>query len=131
MLGFTINLPKSHLFSSFSTKMSDLWAVPLKEVRKELFHPVDQDNKDSSDMLEKLLTIVCRAWIDELVDPNKATFQFLSESESEVCWRGCPTRVKKTLLGAMAVNDLAESSSIGATSHVQAWEELIYRALPQ
>jgi len=61
---------------------SDLWAVPLKEVRKQLFHPVGQDNKDSSDMLEKLSTIAYQAWIDELVGPSKATFQFLSESKS-------------------------------------------------
>ena len=54
---------------------SNSWAVPLKEMRKELFHPVDQANKDITGILEQMSTIACQAWIDKLVDEKKATFQ--------------------------------------------------------
>ena len=33
---------------------SDSVAMPSKEVRQELFNPVDQDNKDSAEFLETL-----------------------------------------------------------------------------
>ncbi|KAL7537517.1 hypothetical protein ACHAXR_007880 [Thalassiosira sp. AJA248-18] len=98
---------------------SDSWAVPLKEVRRELFHPRDQDNKDSTEMLEILAKIACQAWIDELLDPKEAAFQYLSESKSEYSYEYCPEEMKEALLGAMAVNDLAESSFAGVTAQVQ------------
>jgi hypothetical protein len=47
-------------------------AVPLKEMRRELFHPTDKDNKDSMPLLENLTAIAARAWIDELLDPKKS-----------------------------------------------------------
>ena len=40
---------------------SDAWAVPLKEVMWELFHPKDQDNKESSGLLQDIAKIACQA----------------------------------------------------------------------
>jgi len=98
---------------------SDSWAVPLKEVRRELFSPSDQDNKDSTPLLETLAKIACQAWIKELLDPRKKTLQYLSVSGSKYCWQNCPEEAKKALLGALAVNDLAESSFAGLTAQLQ------------
>ncbi len=61
--------------SSSATK-----ALPLKELRKELFHPTDQDNKDSTPLLEELTVVAAEAWITELIDPNKATYRLMYES---------------------------------------------------
>jgi hypothetical protein len=36
-------------------------AVPLKEMRRELFHPIDKDNKDSTPLLENLTAIAAQA----------------------------------------------------------------------
>ena len=48
-------------------------------LHQELFHPIDQDNKDSMEMLEKLAKVAVARWIEELLDPTKSTYRFLSE----------------------------------------------------
>jgi hypothetical protein len=40
-------------------------------MRRELFHPTDKDNKDSTPLLENLTAIAAQAWIDELLDPKE------------------------------------------------------------
>jgi hypothetical protein len=80
---------------------------------------MDKDNKDSTPLFENITAIAARAWIDELLDPKKATFQYLSESGSDYCWSHCSDEVKTELMGKMAVNDRAESSFAGATAQIQ------------
>ena len=65
---------KNNYFNSTST--TD--AVPLKEIRKELLCPTDQDNKDSTQMLEDLGFLAIIFCVKELLDPNKATYSFMS-----------------------------------------------------
>ena len=48
--------------------------MPLKELHKELFHPTGQDNKDSTQMLEKLGVVAVTRWLVELIDPTNATY---------------------------------------------------------
>jgi hypothetical protein len=67
-------------------------------MRRELFHPTDEDNKDSMPLLENLTAIAAQAWIDELLDPKKATFQYLSESGLDYCWSNCSDEVKTALM---------------------------------
>jgi hypothetical protein len=59
------------------------------------------------------------AWIDKLLDPKKATFQYLSESGSDYCWSKCSDEVEIALIGKMAVNNRAESSFAGVTAQIQ------------
>ena len=73
---------KAHLHRQFHVTKprkddeSDSWAVSLKEVRQELFHPKDQDNKENLGLLEDLVKVACQMlWSDELVGRTKATFQ--------------------------------------------------------
>ncbi len=94
-------------------------AVLLKEMCGELFRPMDKDNKDSTPLLENLIAIAAQAWIDELFDPKKATFQYLSESGSDYCWSHYLDEVKMALMGKMAVNDRAKSSFAGIKAQMQ------------
>ena len=116
---------KEYLTRQFEKKKTSYFAstrakaVPLKELRKELFHPSDEDNKDSTSMLEIVAVIASKAWVKELLDESKATFPFMSVSKSEYSWEYCSAEVKEALLGIMAVNDLAESSFAGVTAQVQ------------
>ena len=107
---------KTAYFESHGAK-----AVPLKELRKELFHPADQDNKASTPMLEKLALVAANAWVSELVDESKATSLFMSYLKGEMSWDICSDEVKQALLGEMAVNDLAESSFAGVTAMIQVY----------
>ena len=50
---------------------------PLKELLKELFTPVDQDNKDTTKILENLAVVAVERWIDELLDPTKVTYMLM------------------------------------------------------
>ena len=68
---------KDYMFHQFNLKKqqrvkeSDSWAIPLLELRRELFYPKDSDNKGSCGLLEKLAKIAGQAWIRELLDPKK------------------------------------------------------------
>ena len=86
-----IDPPKFQAFIDyeFKNKMSEFVqasqtkAVPLKELIKELFAPTNQDNQDSTQMLENIAAIGIQALIDELEDQSKATYKYLSISGSK------------------------------------------------
>ena len=107
---------KTEYVEASSTK-----AVPLKELIKEIFHPVDEDNRDSTEMLENLAGIGIAALIAELEDEKKATHKDLSISGTEFSYEHCPDDVKKAMIGKMASNDLAKSSFAGVTAQVQCY----------
>ena len=93
----------------------------LKELCRELFHPSDQDNKESTALLEDLAVVAAEAWIGELVDPTKGTWQFMSDSEGEYSYEHSSDTLKEAMLGVVAVNDLAESSFAGVTAQVEVY----------
>ena len=51
----------------------------LKEFLKELFTPVDQDNKDTITILENLAVVAAERWIEELLDPTKVPYMLMSK----------------------------------------------------
>ena len=53
-------------------------AFPLKELLKELFTPVDQDNHDNTPILENLSVVAADRWIEELLEPTKVTYMLMS-----------------------------------------------------
>lgn len=57
----------------------------------------------------------------ELLDSKKATFKYLSVSDSEVCYKNVSEQTKKSCIGCKATNDEAESALGGATQQVQAY----------
>ena len=70
---------KTNYFNSTSTTKS----VSLKEIRKELFSPTNQDNKDITQMLEDLGVVAATRWVQELLDPKKATYILMYEYGAE------------------------------------------------
>ena len=108
-----------HQKTSYFNDASKIKAVPLMELRKELFTPTDQDNKDSTPMLEELVVVAATRWIEELLDTTKATYPLMSVSGGEYSWDGSSDNLKKAFLGMMAVNDLAESAFAGVTAQLQ------------
>ena len=114
----------THIFEEKTTRYfacpaSAPKAVPMNEIRRELFFPTDQDNKDSTPMLEELAAVASQAWITELTDKTKGTWQFMSESGGDYSFEHSSDELKKALHGVVAVNDLAESSFAGLTAQVQ------------
>ena len=59
------------------------------------------------------------AIIAELRNSKKATYKYLSESQSECCWACCSEHRKNALLGNKATNEEAESTLGGATAQLQ------------
>ena len=127
--GITVEIKefKDYLTSEFETKTSyyvkksKSKAVPLKMLIKELFSPRDRDNKDSTPMLEKIGRIGIEALLGELENQKKATYKYLSMSESNFSFEHCPDATKDAMIGLMATNDLAESSFAGVTAQVQCY----------
>jgi hypothetical protein len=102
-------------------KSSNTKSVPYKMLLKELFHPADQDNKDSTPMLEEVAAIAIEAIKIELENENKATYKYLSISGTSFSYEHCSEEEKKAMLGKMATNDHAESSFAGVTAQVQCY----------
>ena len=57
--------------------MSTTRVVPIKELLKDLFSPTHQDNKEITQMLEDLGLVAETRWVQELLDPKKATYPFM------------------------------------------------------
>ena len=91
----------------------------MKELMKELFAPEDQDNKNTTPILEELAVIAIKAWLAKMVDPNYVTWKLLSESGGDYSWEGSSDELKESLIGMMAVNDLAESAFGGVTAQLE------------
>ena len=96
-------------------------AVPLKELVKELFSPENLDNQDSTDTLENIAAIGFAALVVEMENIKKPTYKYLSITGFELSYEHCPEDVKKSMLGKMASNDLAESSFAGVNVQVQCY----------
>ena len=64
--------------TNYFNSMPATKAVPLKELRKELFSPTNQDNKDSTQMLEELGFVAATRWVPELLDPKKDIYPLMS-----------------------------------------------------
>ena len=105
---------KTNYFNSTSTTK----AVPLKEICKDLFFPKNQYNKGSTQILEDLGVLAATQWVQDLLDPNKATYTLMSESGAEYSWDGLSDNLKDELSGFMAMDVLAESSFAGATAQL-------------
>ena len=106
---------KTNYFNSTSTTK----AVPLKELCKELLSPTYQENKDITQMLQDLGVVAATRWVQELLDPKKATYPLMYESGAEYSWDGLSDNLMEALLGFMDVNDIADSSFAGVTSQIQ------------
>ena len=93
-------------------------ALPYRMLLDWLFSPKDVDNKDSTLVLEKVAKIGVATLQQELEDPKKATFRYLSISGSEFLFDHCPEQTKNDMLGRWATNDLPESSFGGVALQV-------------
>ena len=89
---------------------------------KELFTLVDQDNKDTTPILEDLDVVAAERWIKELLDPTKVTYMLMSESGSAYSWDVDSDELKKSLFGTMAVNNLVESVFGGFPDQLEVFE---------
>ena len=96
-------------------------SVPYCMLIDELFSPKDDDNKDSTEILETVAKLGIEALVCELEDEKKATYRYLSVSGTAFSFDHCPENIKQAMMGMMAVNDLAESSFAGVSSQVQCY----------
>ena len=100
-------------------------SFPLKTLVGELFSPQDRNNKDSTTMLETLGTIYIKAMIKDIEDKTKYTYKYLSISGTEYSWEHFLDTTKKSMLGKMVTNNLAEISSACVTSQVKTYGRIV------
>ena len=70
-------------------------------------------------MLEDLGVVYATPWVQELLEPKKATYPLISESGADYSWDESSDDLKEAFIGFIAVNDLAESSSTSVISQLQ------------
>ena len=90
--------------------------LQFAKLRKELFLPSDKTNAGTNKRLIELARVAAQGILDELHNKKKATWKYLSISESPVSFLGCPNEVKEGLYGREATNDRSESA-LGGTTH--------------
>ncbi|KAL7520122.1 hypothetical protein ACHAWF_000264 [Thalassiosira exigua] len=103
-----------------AVEKSNTKAVPLSRLLDELFSSQDEDNNDSTEMLEEVVMVGIAALKKELEDENKATYKYLSISGGEFSYDHCPDSVKQDMLGKIATNDLADFFA-GVTAQLQSF----------
>ena len=90
-----------------------------------MFYPTDQENKDSTRIIEVLGFVSGTRWVQELLEPKKDIYPLMSESGSEYSWDGSSDDLKDALIGLMAVNDLSDSAFASVTSQLQAFYRIV------
>jgi hypothetical protein len=75
-------LEQTTLFSDSSITK----AVPLQELKKELFRPMDQDKTDLTSHLVEYAKVVAEALVAELINHSKGAWKLLPESEDKLLW---------------------------------------------
>ena len=93
--------------------------IPYKKFIIELFDPQDGNSKESTSVLEDVALIGIDAIRTELLDKTKATYKYLSISDSHVSFDHCPESTKVGMLAMMATNSYAGSSFAGVTAQAQ------------
>ena len=88
---------------------------------EELLSPHDRNKKDSTTIMEIIVTIAVKDTIKEIEDKTKATYKYLSIYGTEYYWEHCPETTNKSMLGKMVTNDIAENSFVGVTPQIQTY----------
>jgi hypothetical protein len=88
-------------------------------LRAELFHPTDEDNKDSTEVSIELGALAATTILTELRDPKKATSRHLTSTDGKLSWGNTSIEEHTASMRKMAVNDPAESMFGGLTREVQ------------
>ena len=89
----------------------------FKQALHHLFRPTRKTDKDTRQRVIELAKTASDTLITELHDEKKATYRYLSASNSDMCYKNCSEDKKNAFLGKKATNDEAEST-LGATTHV-------------
>jgi hypothetical protein len=93
--------------------------VHYARLLNSLFSPQREADLATTDTVHVLGSIAASTIIRELLDQNKATYKYLSVSESEFSHRYSTVERKHSLIGILATNDEAESILGGATANIQ------------
>lgn len=101
---------------SVVARKSGTKVMQFKEAVSHLFNPTRKTDKDTRNRVIELAKVATNSLITELHDKNKATYKYLSISNSDMCYKNCSEEMKKDFLGKKATNDEAESA-LGATTY--------------
>ena len=81
--------------------------VHFKQALNHLFRPTHKTDRDTKQRVTELAKTAASALITELHDKKKATYRYLSASNSDMCYNNCSKGKKKAFLGKKATNDEA------------------------
>jgi hypothetical protein len=121
-------LPPFHEYWEIIFKTKQMKVISRKDGSKvvhyarllnSLFSPQREADLATTATVHELGSITTSTIIRELLDQNKATYKYLSVSESEFSHRYSTVERKQCLIGIRATNDEAESVLGGATANIQ------------
>lgn len=83
-------------------------AMPFASVKKELFHPEDETNKTTDDLVKESGSVAVNVFLEELHNPKKVTWKCLTSLNGECSWGNTTDEGKAAGLHKSAVDDAAE-----------------------
>ena len=95
-----------------------------RSLRKELFSPERQENKDTDDLVKIMASIGAKAVLKELHDPKKHSWEHLDSQDGPLSWKKVTDEMKKASLGKNAVNDVSERPFGGMTHQLESFTTL-------
>lgn len=124
---------KEYLSYMYDEKKMSLAGSSITEhqfarLRAELFHPTDEDNKDSTEVSIELGALAATTILTELRDPKKATSRHLTSTDGKLSWGNTSIEEHTASMRKIAVNDPAESIFGGFTRELQVFGRIGFGA---
>lgn len=93
--------------------------VALKEIRAEIAKPKDASSQRVTDRTVALIEVCCARILDELRDPKKRTYRFLSSQKGVLSWDLESTKqAHEDAKGVYATGDVLAESVFGVMDHL-------------
>ena len=97
-------------------------------MRKELFHPSNPDNKNTTRLMLALGTITAESMIEEFLHNKKVTRWYLSKIDGRLSFKKSTDKEKTALVGKRATNNSAESSFLSFTQQLVTYNMIDFHA---
>lgn len=93
--------------------------LPFDRLKAELYYPKREENVATTETVHEMAVEVAKCLIKEMLDPKKATHEYLTAAEGKCSWGYTSDADHAAYIGKMATNDNSESPFAALTRQLQ------------
>ena len=94
-----------------------------QDLIKELFDPEDATNVKTTQFMPKIAKMTSKAFLKEMHDKKKTTYQHLSSQNGELSWANASQADKDNSMNVASTNDVCESTSGVLTDEIKTHDD--------